>query len=118
MGEFRPPLFGWDGTRWFVVAREQRREVKRSLRRKLLEVPGCTFRVSVTSLAASPDEIWRVYNQRTCIEQRIEELKSDLAVNGFCLRASFATEAVFLSILMLSNLLGEFQRASGMISYW
>ena len=83
----------------------------------MLEVPGYTFRVFVTSRAASPEEIWRDYNQRACIEQRIEELKSDLAVNGFCLREFFATEAAFLSILMLFNLLGEFQRASGMTGY-
>ena len=56
-------------------------------------------------------------NQRACIEQRIEELKSDLAADDFCLREFFATEAAFLGILMLFNLLGEFQRAGGMTGY-
>jgi len=57
--------------------------------RKLLEVPGYTFRVFVTNRAEAPEEIWRDYNQRACIEQRIEELKSDLAADDFCLREFF-----------------------------
>lgn len=40
-----------------------------------------------------------------------------LSADDFCLRESFATEAVFLGILMLFNLLAEFQRASGMKDY-
>jgi hypothetical protein len=51
------------------------------------------------------------------VEQRIEELKSDLAADEFCLQEVFATEAAFLSILMLFALLREFQRASGMSGY-
>ncbi len=117
VGEFRLKLLGWDRERRFVVVREQLRETRRSLGRKLLEVPGYTFRVFVTNRAEAPEEIWRDYNQRACIEQRIEELKSDLAADDFCLREFFATEAAFLGILMLFNLLGEFQRASGMTGY-
>jgi hypothetical protein len=73
--------------------------------------------VFVTNLADPPEEIWRDYNQRACLEQRIEELKWDLAADDFCLREFFATEAAFLGILMLFNLLAEFQRASGMTGY-
>jgi hypothetical protein len=117
VGEFRLQLLGWDRERRFVVIREQLRETKRSLGRKLLEVPGYTFRVFVTNRAEAPEEIWREYNQRACIEQRIEELKSDLAAGDFCLHDFFATEAAFLGILMLFNLLGEFQRATRMSGY-
>ena len=117
VGEFQLQLLGWDRSRRFVVVREQLQEAKRSPGRKLIEVPGYTFRVLVTNLPDPPEEIWRDYNQRACIEQRIEELKSDLAADHFCLKEFFATEAAFLGILMLFNLLGEFQRASGMIGY-
>ncbi|MGB7592864.1 MAG: transposase, partial [Terriglobia bacterium] len=110
VGEFRLQLWGWDRERRFVVVREQIEERKSSLGRKLIEVPGYTFRVFVTSLEDLPEEIWRDYNQRACVEQLIEELKSDLAADDFCLQEFFATEAAFLSILMLFNLLGEFQR--------
>jgi hypothetical protein len=117
VGEFHLQLFGWDQARRFVVVREQLRETKRSPGRKLFEVPGYTFRVFVTNLPDPPEEIWRDYNQRACLEQRIEELKSDLAADACCLQEFFATEAAFLGILMLFNLLGEFQRASGMTGY-
>ncbi len=117
VGEFRLQLLGWDRARRFVVVREQLRETKRSLGRKLFEVPGYTFRIFVTNRPDPPEEIWRDYNQRACVEQRIEELKSDLAADDFCLREFFATEAAFLSILMLFNLLAEFQRACGMTRY-
>ena len=117
VGEFQLQLWGWERARRFVVVREQLRETKRSPGRKLFEVPGYTFRVFVTNRPHPPEEIWRDYNQRACVEQRIEELKSDLAADHFCLQAFFATEAAFLSILMLFNLLGEFQRASGMTGY-
>jgi len=43
VGEFRLKLLGWDRERRFVVVREQLRETKRSLGRKLLEVPGIPF---------------------------------------------------------------------------
>jgi len=117
VGEFQLQLFGWDQARRFVVVREQLQETKRSPGRKLFDFPGYTFRVFVTNLPDPPEEIWRDYNQRACIEQRIEELKSDLAADDFCLQEFFATEAAFLGILMLFNLLAEFQRASGMAGY-
>jgi len=117
VGEFRLQLFGWDRERRFVVVREQLQETKRSLGRKLFDLPGYTFRVFVTNRDEAPEEIWRDYNQRACVEQRIEELKSDLAADDFCLREFFATEAAFLAVLMLFNLLGEFQRATGMSGY-
>ena len=40
-----------------------------------------------------------------------------MVADDFCLQEVFAAEAAFLSILMLFNLLGEFQRASGMTDY-
>jgi len=51
------------------------------------------------------------------VEQRIEQLKSDLAAADFCLHEFFVKEAAFLGILMPFNLLGEFQRASGLSGY-
>ncbi len=117
VGEFQLQLWGWDRARRFVVVREEMQERKPARGRKLLEVPGYTFRVFVTNLADPPEEVWRDYNQRACMEQRIEELKSDLAADDFCLQEFFATEAAFLSVLMVFNLLAEFQRATGMTGY-
>jgi len=116
VAEFRKKLYGWNRERRIVVVRELLRE-KRSLGRRLLGVPGYTFRLFATSLPASPEEIWRDYNQRADMEKRIAELKYDLAADDFCLKEFFATEAAFQAILLLFNLLSEFQRVSGMPGY-
>ena len=110
-------LLGWDRPSRFVVMREQLRVEHASLGRKLLEVPGYTFRLFVTNLALPEEEIWRDYNRRADMENRIAELKHDLAADDFCLREFFATEAAFRNILLLFNLLGEFQRAAGLATY-
>jgi len=51
------------------------------------------------------------------MENRIAELKHDLGADGFCLKEFFATEAAFRALLLLFNLLAEFQRAAGLPSY-
>jgi hypothetical protein len=117
VGEFRLQLYGWQQQRRFVVIRERVREEKPSVGRKLLDLPGYTFRIFVTNGTESPLEVWRDYNQRADVENRIAELKYDLAADDFCLHEFFATEAAFCAILLLFNLLGEFQRASGLKSY-
>ncbi len=108
-GEFTVQLFGWTQTRRFVVVRERIRETKAAVGRRLLDVPGYTFRVWVTNRSESPLELWRDYNGRACIEQRIEELKHDLAADGFCLQPFFATESAFLAVLCTFNLLSLYQ---------
>ncbi|HSW50444.1 MAG TPA: transposase, partial [Bryobacteraceae bacterium] len=80
------------------------REDRDSLGRKLIDVPGYTFRVLVTSCADPPEQIWRDYNRRADMENRIAELKHDLGADGFCLKEFFATEAAFRSVLLLFNL--------------
>jgi Transposase DDE domain len=83
-----------------------------SVGRKLIDVPGYTFRIFVTSSDAAPEEIWRDYNRRADMENRIAELKHDLGADGFCMKQFFATEAAFRAVLLLFNLLSEFQRAA------
>jgi len=109
VGEFRLRLFGWSTERRFVVVREQIRQDKAAVGRKLLEVPGYTFRVWVTNRSEGPLELWRDYNGRATVEQRIEELKNELAADGFCLQPFFATESAFLAVLFSFNLLSLYQ---------
>lgn len=108
-GEFTVKLFGWAKARRFVVVREQVRETKAAVGRRLLDVPGYTFRVWVTNRSESALELWRDYNGRAGIEQRIEALKHDLAADGFCLQPFFATEAAFLAVLFTFNRLSLYQ---------
>ena len=108
-GEFTVKLFGWTKARRFVVVRERVREHKAAVGRRLIDVPGYTFRVWVTNRSEGALELWRDYNQRACVEQRIEELKHDLAADGFCLQPFFATESAFLAVLWTFNLLSLYQ---------
>lgn len=117
VGEFFAKLQGWDVERRFIVVRERIRESRSAVGRKLFDVPGYTFRVMVTNMEGEPVDIWRDYNKRGDMENRIKELKYDLAADDFCMRQFYATEAAFRAVLTLFNLLGEFQRASGMVKW-
>ena len=116
VGEFRKKLHGWAGERRFGVVRERLRE-RPSPGRKLFDIPDYTFRVFVTSRSDVPEEIWREYNQRGDVENRIAELKYDLAADDFCMHEFFPTEAEFRAILLLFNLLSDFQRVIGVIKH-
>src|SRR3954447_20448579 len=117
VGEFCLKLLGWQTERRFVVIREVVREGRDSVGRKLIDVPGYVFRIFVTTHTEAPEEIWRDYNLRSDMENRIAELKHDLGADGFCLQQFFATEAAFRAILLLFNLLAEFQRAAQLPRY-
>ena len=59
VSELRIKLASWNVERRFVVLRERIREGKEAVGRKLLDVPGYTYRVWVTSRTESAVEIWR-----------------------------------------------------------
>ena len=117
IGEFRLQLWGWQAERRFIAVRECVRESRPSMGRKLIDVPGYTFRIFVTSQIQAAQDVWRDYNRRADVENRIAELKHDLGADGFCLRKFFATEAAFRAVLLVFNLLAEFQRAAGLPTY-
>jgi hypothetical protein len=105
VAEFFAQLQGWDKERRFVVIRERIREEKAAVGRLLLDVPGYTYRVFVTNRDAEAMEVWRDYNKRAIIEQRIEELKAELHADGFCMQSFFATESAFQAVVFTVNLL-------------
>jgi hypothetical protein len=112
VAEFSHQIQNWPKALRFVVVRERVRESKEALGSKLIEVPGYTFRIWVSSRSEAPMEIWRAYNGRACVEQRIEELKAELAAQGFCLHSFWATEAAFLAVLFAFNLLSLYQQTT------
>ncbi len=81
--------------------------------RALLQVPGYRFHAVVTTLTSPPEEVWRTYNGRADIENRIKELKYAFGADGFCSRRFAGTEAALRFICLLYNLVGEFQRTLG-----
>ena len=112
VAEFFAQLQGWDKERRFVVIRERIREEKAAVGRLLLDVPGYTYRVFVTNRDAEAMEVWRDYNKRAIIEQRIEELKAELHADGFCMQSFFATESAFLAVVFTFNLLSLYQKVT------
>src|SRR5271157_1441670 len=102
--------FGWQAPRRLVVVREVLRERPQARGRKLLEVPGYTFHVLVTTLGHNPVQTWRFYNSRAESENRIKELKEDFGAGGFCLQSFDGTEAAFRLICFLFNLIADFKR--------
>lgn len=101
---------GWKAPRRLVVVREELRERPAARGRKLIEVPGYTFHVLVTTLAHDPVPTWYFYNSRADSENRLKELKEDFGANGFCLQSFNGTEAAFRLICFLFNLLADFKR--------
>ena len=102
--------YGWQAPRRLVVVRETIRERPEARGRKLLEVPGYTFHVLVTTLRHDPVQTWRFYNSRAECENRIKELKEDFGAGGFCLHSFDGTEAAFRLICFLFNLIADFKR--------
>ena len=93
-----------------MVVREVLRERPQARGRKLLEVPGYTFHVLVTTRDHDPVQTWRFYNSRAESENRIKELKQDFGADGFCLHSFDGTEAAFRLICFLFNLIADFKR--------
>jgi Transposase DDE domain group 1 len=109
-GETTYCAHGWQAPRRLVVVRELLDERPEARGRKLLEVPGYTFHVLVTTLSHDPVATWRFYNSRAESENRIKELKEDFGADGFCLQSFDGTEAAFRLICFLFNLIADFKR--------
>jgi hypothetical protein len=78
-----------------IVLRQRIAERPNADGKKLLEVPGDMFQALRTNLPASvsPLEVWRRYNGRADIENRIKELGTQFSLKGLCCRSFWATEA-------------------------
>jgi hypothetical protein len=106
VGEFTVQLPATDRPRRFIVVRLR---LPDPTERRLLDVPGYDYRVFVTSRSETAEWIWHHYDERAAIEPRFSELKTDLGADDFCLRKFFPTEAAFLSVLFVFNLLSVAQ---------
>ena len=65
--------------------------------------------IFVTNRTEPAEWLWQHYDQRAAIEPRFSELKEDLCADDFCLQQFFPTEAAFLSVLFVFNLLSLLQ---------
>jgi len=103
-------LPAWHGqTRRFVCLRQTLTERPTASGRRLLECPGYTYRVFITTVPFAAELVTRMYAGRADCENRIKELKEDLSLDTFCLRSFDATDAAFRSGCVLYNLLMGFR---------
>lgn len=93
-----------------VVVRERVREGRDNRGKRLFDVPDYTYSAVLTNMDEDPLEVWRFYNGRADVENRIKELRYDFGADGFCLDSFFGTEAALRLIAFLYNLVTLFKR--------
>lgn len=121
-GEWRPVARGiavadmtaslpaWQGQRRrFVCLRQTLTERPEASGRRLIECPGYTYRLFVTTVPYAAELVTRMYAGRADSENRIKELKDDLSLDTFCLQSFDATDAAFRTGCVLYNLLMGFR---------
>lgn len=100
----------WQGQeRRFVCLRQTLAEHPEARGRRLLDCPGYTYRVFVTTVPEAAEVVTRMYAGRADSENRIKELKEDLSLDTFCLQSFDATDAAFRTGWVLYNLLMGFR---------
>lgn len=83
----------------------------------LLEVPGYRFQALVTNLpfGAGPLSVWRQYNGRADIENRIKELGAQFGIKRLCVDNFWGTEALHHLAITAYNLCVLLQRRLGQL---
>lgn len=103
-------LPNWKNTkRRFVCLRQEISERPEARGRRLIDCPGYSYRVMVTSVPYAAEVVTRMYAGRADSENRIKELKEDLSLDTFCLKSFDATDAAFRMGGVLYNLLADFR---------
>lgn len=98
-----------------IVVRQHVAERPDAGGKKLLEVPGYKFQALRTNLPGTMDAltVWRRYNGRADIENRIKELGAQFGLKGLCCRSFWATEAACHLAITAYNLCVGLQRRLG-----
>lgn len=102
-----------------IVIRQRIAERPQAGGKLLLEVPGYRFQALVTNLPATEADalgVWRRYNGRADIENRIKELGRQFGIKGLCCRSFWATEAACQLAITAYNLCVLLQRRLGQLA--
>ena len=101
----------WDTPRRIVVIRQLVNERPKACGKYLFDMRDYRYQAWVSNMSLPPAEIWRLYRGRADAENRIEELKYDFGMEGFCLQEFYATEAAFRCVMIAYNLISLFRQA-------
>lgn len=105
--------------RRLVVIRQQMAQRPEAGGKQLLEVPGYKFQALVTNLPRSHDAlaVWRRYNGRADLENRIKELGDQFGIKQLACAGFWATEAVHHLAIAAYNLCVLLQRRLGQLEH-
>ncbi len=106
---------GWKDKRRFIVVRKNIEKFPKATWKLLLFnesalPPIYRYSVFVTNLDLPAEQIWNMYKDRGDAENRIKELKYDFAIDGFCMKKFWATEASFRMVMVSYNLMSLFRQ--------
>lgn len=110
-GEFEYQAEIWRKARRITAIRQLVEERPQASGKYLFDMHDYRYQAWVTNLRLPAPEVWRLYRQRADSENRIEELKHDFGLNGFCTKDFYATEAAFRCVMMAYNLVSLFRQA-------
>ncbi len=110
-GEFEYQALSWQKPRRITAVRQLVEERPNSCGKYLFDMHDYRYQAWVTNLRLPVPEVWRLYRQRADSENRIEELKHDFGLNGFCTKDFYATEAAFRCVMVAYNLVSLFRQA-------
>ena len=103
--------------RRLIVIRQRIEQRPQAGGKSLLEVPGYRFQALITNLPASVDAltVWRRYNGRADIENRIKELGQQFGIKRLCVDNFWGTEAMHHLAIAAYNLCVLLQRRLGQL---
>lgn len=109
--EFEYQAGSWSKTRRISVIRQLVEDRPNSCGKYLFDMRDWRYQAYVTNLRLPVPEVWRLYRHRADSENRIEELKHDFGLAGFCTNDFYATEAAFRCVMIAYNLISLFRQA-------
>jgi hypothetical protein len=103
--------------RRYIVIRQRIAERPDAAGKTLIDVPGYRFQALMTNLPASVSalEVWRRYNGRADIENRIKELGDQFGIKRLCVDNFWGTEAMHHLAIAAYNLCVLLQRRLGQL---
>lgn len=111
VAEIRVPLPSWERARRFVLVRETVRPASTGAQ-LALGVETFDYEVMVTNLDdRAPEEVWRWYNQRATVENRIDELKTGLGLDRNSQHEMNRNKAFMWLKILAYNLVNWFRAA-------
>jgi len=110
-GEFEYQAASWQKPRRITAVRQLVEERPQAGGKYLFDMHDYRYQAWITNLRLPAPEVWRLYRQRADSKNRIEELKHDFGLNGFCTKDFYATEAAFRCVMIAYNLVSLFRQA-------